>query len=70
MSGEVVLIEDAVLDYVLSKDGIHPKHKVKMFDYVATIPEDELEVYKAECDKKMIDQEPQILNLFKCVKNS
>jgi hypothetical protein len=70
ITGEVVLFNQSTIEYVLSKDGNHPKHKVKLFDYIETLPADIFEVVKAECSKKISEKEPEILNLFKCVKNS
>jgi hypothetical protein len=70
IDGSVVLINKTTIDYVLKKDGNHPTHSVKLFDYIETLPEDVFAVVKAEVDKKISEKEPEILNLIKCVKNS
>jgi hypothetical protein len=70
-TGEIFLVTYKELEYALTSSANHPMHAdLKMFDFIETLPDDVLEVMKADTELKLKEKEPKILNLFKtCERN-
>ena len=64
-TGELFLITYKTIEKALETITYHPVHRdLKMFDYVETLPDDVFEVVKADCELKIKEKEPEILDLF------
>lgn len=69
VDGNIMLFTKIAVEKALTTDGEHPKHRVKVFDFIEELPPDVFDVIVAETDKKLSKEEPKVIDLFKCVKN-
>lgn len=68
----VHLISHSAFEKAIHTNGVHPiDNNIKMLNFIEKIPDDVFEVVEAEVEKRLLEKEPEILNIFPilCVKN-
>lgn len=62
---DIYLITYKTVEKALDTKIYHPvRQDLRMFDFIETLPEEVLEVIKAEVELKIKEKEPEILDLF------